>query len=109
MRVLSTAIQGLKIVETTPYIDARGAFTRLYCEAELASLIGERRIMQINHSRTEAVGAIRGLHFQYPPNAEMKLVRCLKGRVWDVAADLRENSKTFLRWHGEELTQPTEK
>lgn len=103
MRVLSTAIRGLKIVETAPYTDTRGAFTRLYCEAELASLIGERRIVQINHSRTVAVGAVRGLHFQNSIHAEMKLVRCLKGRVLDVAVDLREKSKTFLQWHAEEL------
>lgn len=92
------------VVETTPHIDARGAFARLYCERELAALIGTRRIVQINHSRTATVGAIRGMHFQHPPHAEMKLVRCLKGRVWDVAVDLRRNSPTFLRWHAEELT-----
>lgn len=60
--------------------------------------------MQINHSRTSTIGAVRGLHYQRPPNAEMKLVRCLKGRVWDVAVDIRSNSPTFLRWHAEELT-----
>ena len=104
MRVHSTAIQGLKIIETAPYEDARGVFVRLYCERELADLVFPRRIVQVNHSRTFAVGAVRGLHFQHPPDAEMKLVRCLKGRIWDVAVDLRRNSKTFLQWHGEELT-----
>ena len=59
--------------------------------------------MQINHSRTAAVGTVRGMHFQNPPHAEMKLVRCLKGRVWDVAVDLRAGSPTFLRWHAEVL------
>jgi len=59
--------------------------------------------VQINHSRTATVGAVRGLHFQNPPHAEMKLVRCLKGRVWDVAVDVRRDSPTFLCWHGEEL------
>jgi dTDP-4-dehydrorhamnose 3,5-epimerase len=61
--------------------------------------------VQINHSRTTATGAVRGLHYQCPPHAEMKLVRCLRGAVWDVAVDLRWNSPTFLRWHAEELTQ----
>lgn len=65
--------------------------------------MGGRHIKQINHSRTRTVGAVRGLHFQYPPHAEMKLVRCIKGRVWDVAVDLRAGSATFLRWHAEEL------
>lgn len=104
MKILETPIVGLKVVETTPYLDARGAFARLYCERELADIIGNRRIVQINHSRTIHVGAVRGLHFQYPPHAEMKLVRCLKGRVWDVAVDLRQGSPTFLCWHAEELT-----
>lgn len=104
MNILRTPIDGLVVVETTPHVDARGAFARLYCERELAQIIGPRRIVQINHSRTAQVGGVRGLHFQYPPHAEMKLVRCLKGRVWDVAVDLRQGSPTFLRWHGEELT-----
>lgn len=104
VKTLPTAIPDLVIVETSPHSDARGAFVRLYCEDELQSLIGNRRIVQINHSRTTAVGAVRGLHFQNPPHAEMKLVRCLKGRVWDVALDLRRDSPTFLYWHGEELT-----
>jgi dTDP-4-dehydrorhamnose 3,5-epimerase len=99
-----TSIPGLMVVETTPHIDRRGAFARLYCEDEMASLIGQRRIVQINHSRTATIGAVRGLHYQRPPYAEMKLVRCLKGRVWDVSVDLRHNSPTFLSWHAEELT-----
>jgi len=104
VNILQTSLAGLHVVETTPHKDARGAFARLFCERELADLIGGRRIVQINHSRTAAVGAVRGLHFQRPPHAEMKLVRCMKGRVWDVAVDLRSQSPTFLRWHAEELT-----
>lgn len=100
----STSISGLEVVETTPYIDSRGTFARLYCENDLASLIGSRRIVQINLSRTATIGAVRGLHYQRPPHAEMKLVRCLKGKVWDVAVDLRHNSPTFLRWHAEVLS-----
>ena len=104
MNTQATSILGLMVVEATPHIDNRGAFTRLYCEDELANLIGPRRIVQINHSLTAIIGAVRGLHYQRPPHAEMKLVRCLKGRVWDVAVDLRHNSPTFLSWHAEELT-----
>lgn len=104
MKIMTTSITGVVVVETAPHIDQRGAFARLYCERELAGILGRRRIVQINHSRTEMTGAVRGLHFQRPPHAEMKLVRCLKGRVWDVAVDLREGSSTFLSWHGEELT-----
>ncbi len=104
MNILKTPILGLVVVETTPHVDSRGAFARLYCEHELESLIGQRRIVQINHSRTASIGAVRGLHYQHLPHAEMKLVRCLKGLVWDVAVDLRPDSPTFLRWHAEELT-----
>ena len=104
MNIRRTTIPDLFVVESSPNSDARGAFVRLYCEDELHALIGHRRIVQINHSRTAAVGAIRGLHFQSSPHAEMKLVRCLSGRVWDVAVDLRRDSPTFLCWHGEELS-----
>ena len=99
-----TGLSGLYVVETACRSDARGAFARLFCLDELADLIAGRRIEQINQSRTPAVGTVRGLHFQRPPHAEMKLVRCLRGRVWDVAVDLRRASPTFLQWHAEELS-----
>jgi dTDP-4-dehydrorhamnose 3,5-epimerase len=104
MNVLSTALPGVVVVETTPRADHRGAFARFFCERELVAILKNRRIIQINHSLTTAPGAVRGLHYQNPPHAEMKLVRCIKGRVWDVAVDLRAGSSTFLKWHAEELT-----
>lgn len=104
MKLLPTAIAGVFVAETTAFQDSRGAFARLFCESELAQAVEARRIEQINHSRTAAVGAIRGLHFQQAPHAEMKMVRCLRGRVWDVALDLRKGSPTFLQWHAQELS-----
>lgn len=104
MKIGSTPFEGLLVVETDPFRDDRGAFSRFFCTKELESVIGPRRIMQINHSITKTVGAVRGLHFQHAPHAEMKLVRCLKGRVWDVAVDLRPGSPGFLSWHALELT-----
>lgn len=104
MNLLPTRLTDLYVAESGRHADHRGAFARLYCERELASLIGERRIVQINHSRTTSVGVVRGLHFQYPPYAEMKLVRCIRGRVWDVVVDLRPTSSTYLTWHAEELS-----
>ena len=109
MRIFPTVMASLNIAETTTRSDARGAFTRLFCQAELASLLGSRQVVQINQSCTTSVGAIRGLHYQYPPHAEMKLVRCLKGRVWDVAVDVREDSPTFLQWHAEELSRASDR
>lgn len=104
MNLSPTPLPGVMLVTSNPHIDPRGSFARLFCERELAGVLGERHIVQINHSRTAAVGAIRGMHFQRPPHAEMKLVRCLKGRAWDVAVDLRAGSPTFLQWHAEELS-----
>jgi dTDP-4-dehydrorhamnose 3,5-epimerase len=104
MKIEPTDIEGVMVVKNQLHIDHRGAFVRFFCGHDLGSVIQDRRIVQINHSRTTNVGSVRGMHFQHPPHAEMKLVRCLKGRVWDVAVDLRAGSSTFLCWHAEELT-----
>lgn len=99
-----TSIPGVIVATAAPHADHRGSFQRLFCQQDLAAVLGQRHIAQINHSRTTQRGAVRGLHFQYPPHAEMKMVRCLRGRVWDVAVDLRAGSPTFLQWHAQELT-----
>lgn len=104
MKLTKTDISGLYIAETEKKADHRGAFARLFCHRDLAAATGGRQIVQVNHSQTVAAGALRGLHFQYPPHAEMKMVRCLKGRVFDVAVDIRQNSPTYLKYHAEELT-----
>jgi dTDP-4-dehydrorhamnose 3,5-epimerase len=85
-------------------MDQRGSFSRLFCVEEKKSILNGRQILQINQSITGTIGAVRGLHFQYPPHAEMKIVRCLRGRVFDVAVDLRRGSPTFLKWTAIELT-----
>lgn len=104
VKVLATDIDGVSVIERTPATDDRGSFTRLFCARELSQVLGERGVVQINYSHTNAKGAVRGLHFQKPPQAEMKVITCIKGKVWDVAVDLRCGSKTFLKWHCEELT-----
>ena len=104
MNIHPTNIAGVQVVGGIPRRDHRGSFMRLYCERELAPVLGGRVVSQMNFSRTEQTGAVRGLHYQRPPHAEMKLVRCLRGKVWDIAVDLRQGSPTFLRWHAEELT-----
>lgn len=103
MKFSSTSIAGVAVVETKPFTDQRGAFARLFCADELEPLLGPRKILQINYSRTSAAGAVRGMHLQKAPQAEMKFVRCLRGRIWDVAVDLRAGSPSFLHWHAEEL------
>jgi len=104
VKLVPTAIAGVFVAQTNAFQDNRGAFARLYCETELAEAVAGRQIRQINHSRTAAVGAVRGMHFQFAPDAETKMVRCLKGRVWDVAVDLRKGSPTFLQHHAQVLS-----
>ncbi|BAJ80015.1 MULTISPECIES: dTDP-4-dehydrorhamnose 3,5-epimerase family protein [Acidiphilium] len=104
MDIRQTALPGVVVVESPVVADARGAFQRCFCSRDLAPLLGTREIAQINRSLTARSGTVRGLHFQFPPHAEMKLIRCLRGRVWDVAVDLRAGSPQLLRWHAEELS-----
>ena len=104
MNLVETNIHGVRVIESAVFQDNRGAFSRLFCSRELQAVIGQRTIVQINHSKTHSVGAVRGMHYQNPPHAEMKIVRCLKGRVFDVAVDLRQGSPTFLKWTAVELT-----
>lgn len=87
-----------------PIIDSRGSFTRLFCDGELAEAGWTGHIRQANLSVTERAGTIRGMHFQHPPQAETKLVLCLKGKVWDVATDIRRGSPHFLTSWPSELS-----
>ena len=104
MKIRSTDISGVALVDTSPRKDDRGSFTRLFCADELKDVLQGRRVVQINHSYSKLAGTVRGLHYQRPPRAEMKFVQCLKGMAWDVVVDLRKGSPTFLRWHAEELS-----
>ena len=97
-------LAGLKQVQGRRIGDDRGFLTRLFCAQELAPAGWSKAIAQVNYSYTGRQGTVRGLHFQHPPHAEMKLVSCLRGEVWDVAVDLRHGSRTFLRWHAVRLS-----
>ena len=101
----NTNIEGLQTIQRNPVGDERGYFERLFCVQELKTLLGRRSIVQINHSLTDKIGSVRGMHFQHPPHDEMKLVACLSGEVFDVAIDLRRGSPTFLEWHSEILSE----
>ncbi len=98
-------IQGLWEITTTPRFDARGSLTRLYCADEFEEITPGLRFVQVNHSVTAQRGTVRGMHFQRAPALEAKLIRCLRGSVFDVIVDVRENSPTFGRWHSVELTE----
>lgn len=97
-RVIDTPLQALKIVERSRVEDDRGFLSRLFCADELAGAGWSGRVAQVNHTLTRREGTVRGLHFQQPPHAELKLVSCLRGEIWDVAVDLRRGSATFLKW-----------
>lgn len=103
-RVSPTGIPGVTVVTRLPIGDARGWLERMYCADEMQPLLGSAPIRQVNRTMTSARGTVRGLHYQRAPHAEAKLVSCLRGRIFDVAVDLRRGSPTFLRWHGEELS-----
>lgn len=105
MNLHSTPLAGLYEIHHTPIVDVRGRFTRLFCEQELLPLRPNLHLTQINLSETRDRGAVRGLHYQIPPAAEAKLIRCLRGRAFDVAVDLRKSSPTFLQWHAVELAE----
>lgn len=104
MKIEKLELSGAAVVDTEPFIDHRGVFARFFCEKELLEIIGERHFVNVNFSRNIKKGVVRGLHFQYPPKAEMKLVRCIRGSVYDIIVDIRKNSPTFLKWYGVELS-----
>jgi dTDP-4-dehydrorhamnose 3,5-epimerase len=105
----ATPLGGLIVLQRKPLGDQRGYLERLFCHEELKPLLGEKVIRQINHTLTAKQGTIRGMHFQYPPFAEAKIVSCLRGEVFDVAVDLRRDSSTFLQWYGEVLSATNHK
>lgn len=102
--IRDTPIQGVKVVERVPIGDERGFLTRLFCADELRTAGWVASISQINHTYTKKRRTVRGIHFQHPPYAEMKLVTCVRGAIFDVAVDLRSGSATFLQWYGTELS-----
>ena len=91
-------------IDVQPFKDSRGFFTRTFCEREFAEHGLIQHFVQANHSGTFGKGVIRGMHFQYPPFSEVKLVKCVQGAVFDVIIDVRKESPTFLKWFGAELS-----
>ena len=98
-----TPIDGLLVLERTQHKDDRGSLDRLFDLEAAGDYLHEPVVAQVNHSVTSQSGTVRGMHFQRPPHLEFKIITCLKGRVFDVAVDVRMGSPTFLQWHGEVL------
>ena len=97
------ALGGAFLIDLEKREDSRGFFARYFCEKEYSSHGLETRWVQMNTSLTRQPGSLRGLHFQRPPMAEAKVVRCLSGAIWDVLVDLRMGSPSFGKWLGFEL------
>lgn len=104
LTVSPAPLEGLLLLESAPHRDDRGGFARLYCAGVLAAAGFGSGIVQVNLSTNAKRHTLRGLHWQEGAAAEPKIVRCLAGRLWDVAVDLRPRSPSFRRWHAEELT-----
>ncbi|MDR1923965.1 MAG: dTDP-4-dehydrorhamnose 3,5-epimerase [Planctomycetaceae bacterium] len=104
MKFIPLQLNGSYRIDLESRGDERGCFTRLFCASELKEIGHAKPIVNINHSYTKQKGTVRGLHFQYPPDCEIKIVKCIRGAVWDCIVDIRKGSPTFLRWDAVELT-----
>jgi dTDP-4-dehydrorhamnose 3,5-epimerase len=104
LTIVATDLAGLQVIHRSQIGDHRGFLSRVFCSSELVAAGWRKPVAQINHTLTQRKSTVRGMHFQRGAHAEMKLVSCLRGAIWDVAVDLRAGSPTFLRWHAEELS-----
>ncbi len=104
MNIIETEIQGVYIIEPKVFGDSRGYFFESYSRREFEAKVGQVEFVQDNESKS-CYGVVRGLHFQRPPHAQAKLVRVVKGKVLDVAVDLRKDSPTYGRHVSVELSE----
>lgn len=99
-----TELKDAYLVDVEPQTDERGFFSRAWCENEFAESGLSTRVVQCNIAFNTTMGTLRGMHYQAPPHAEVKIVRCTRGAIYDVIVDLRPESPTFRKWLGVELT-----
>lgn len=104
MQKIETPLKDLFVLQPQVFGDDRGFFYEFFNEDKFNSLRIKFKVEQANHSRS-AKGVLRGLHFQNPPKPMAKLVRCTRGKLWDVAVDLRKKSPTYLKWFSVELSE----
>lgn len=109
MKFIKTEIKDLLVVEPNVFGDNRGWFSESYNQQVFKDNGIDITFVQDNHSFSAQKGVLRGIHFQNQPYPQTKLVRCTKGRIWDVAVDLRKSSPTYLKWFGIELTAENHK
>ncbi len=104
MKFSTVLLSGAYVIDPEVRTDLRGAFFRFFCREEFEQIGHTAEWLQMNHSFTIKAGTIRGMHYQLPPHGEIKLVRCIVGKVFDVIVDIRQGSSTFLQWFGVELS-----
>jgi dTDP-4-dehydrorhamnose 3,5-epimerase len=104
MKYQATDVEGAFVVSLEPRGDERGFFARVLCGAEFAKHGLDGNVSQVNTSASAKAGTLRGLHYQTAPHGEAKLVKCIRGAVFDVVLDLRESSPSFGHWAGATLT-----
>lgn len=104
MKITKTKLDGVVIIEPDVFGDNRGFFMESWNKKKMSELGLDYDFVQDNHSKSTVKGTLRGIHFQKGDKAQAKLVRCVKGAVFDVAVDLRKNSPTFKQWVGVELS-----
>lgn len=105
MKFIETPLHGLYVIEHKKLRDERGLFARTFCKHEFLQIGFTKELVQFNHSFNVKKGTIRGMHYQNQPFSECKLIRCVQGKVFDIAIDIRKNSPTYLRHFGIELSQ----
>ena len=99
-----TPLQGAYLIDLEPRADERGFFARAWCADEFEQQGLNSTVAQMNVSFNHSAGTLRGLHYQLPPHAEVKLIRCTRGAIWDVIVDLRQDSPTYREWFGASLS-----
>ena len=104
-----TSLEGAFTIDLEKREDERGFFARYYCGEEFLKHNLESNWVQVNNSLSKNSGTLRGLHFQQSPHSEVKLIRCIKGSIWDVIVDVRLNSQTYGKWFAAELTSENRK
>ena len=95
--IIETSFQGVYYIKSNSFVDDRGAYMRLFCDKELSPILNGKHFVNANYQKTNKAGTIRGLHYQTGEYCESKLIKCLKGEIFDVIIDIRKNSPTFMK------------
>ncbi len=104
MKFIRTSLEGAYLIGLDKYEDERGFFARIFCKSEFEEMGLSSKFIQVNNSLTRYKGTIRGMHYQLEPSAEVKIVRCIRGSLYDAIIDLRPDSSSFGEWFGSELS-----